>query len=723
MRWWLLCLAVEIASTGGVSAKPTQLRVLTVPAGELPEGELVLRRADVGQEEIRRLPLRPTLELGLPHASIWEAQARAEGFWAAPLVFAAGEARIHTIRLWRLATVRFPYAVPPHVSVGPSHGSARFRGTTPEAEDLSGELGCSVSADAALCPVPAAAVDLLLRFPGFASEPFWDLHLVPGQVLHLPRRTLRAGASVIGFVCDMKGLPVSAELELRTVDFPRTVDPRFPVVQLRTTSGHRGFFQFSKVPPGTYVLEARTAEGLEASLRPMTVEQNKETEISKPLPLMPPSALEVHVAPPRMPQGQPWKLLLVPLERGRTGVLEKVVPPEGAVSFGRVAPGAYTAILVSSTNDKEVWLQRSVVIPEETSLWLEVPVVRVAGRVREGEAPFSALLAFGGSSGGPQKVVLEANDDGYFEGFLPRTGRWKVAVAGKKKRVVWDGVVDVPVSQGPKPAWIDIIVASTAVSGRVVDSQGNGQGAVTVEVLPELPSGTKYPGARTREDGSFEVRVSPGRFFLQARQGRRASPPRMISVREDEALAGVVLVLSEQNELQGQVVGLPGATAGIQVDAHVLWAGPSPPRGRTDAAGRFQFLLDPGAAIVTVVAFPTSGNLGVACTSGPSGSLQVPVSDVPGGTLEVLEAGRLEAPPQVVARYQGCPLFLFALQEWARFVGANPFQGNHWVYPKLPPGFWELCSYPVGGLMPSVGPCNGGVLPPGGTLQLKLPKP
>lgn len=182
-------------------------------------------------------------------------------------------------------------------------------------------------------------------------------------------------------------------------------------------------------------------------------------------------------------------------------------------------------------------------------------------------------------------------------------------------------------------------------------------------------------------------------------------------------------MLSEQHELQGQVVGLPGATAGIRVDAHVLSVGPPPPRGRTDTEGRFQFVVDPGAGSVTVVAFPTAGNLGVACITLPSTSLQVPVSDVPGGTLEVLEAGKLQAPPQVVARYQGCPVFLFALREWARFVGANPFMGNHWVYPKLPPGVWELCSFQLNGAVLSVGPCNAGVLPPGGSLQLKVPNP
>lgn len=514
MLWVLLCLALGVAATGVVSAKTTQLRVFAVPKGAVPEGELVLRRVDAGQMEPRRVPLRPVLELDLPQPSIWEAQGQAEGFWAAPLVFSAGEARIHTIRLWRLATVRFPYALLPDVRTGPSQASARFRVRSPDAEDVSGELGCSVAADVALCPVPAAVVDLLVRFPGFASEPFWDLHLVPEQMFGLPRRTLRAGASVIGYVADMQGLPLSAALALQTLEVPGAGAPRSEGKQLRVTADHRGFFQFAQVPPGSYFLEGRTAEGLEASLGPLSVEQDKETELFRPLRLTPPSSLEVHVAPPRMPQGQPWKLLLVPLGRERAGVLEKVVPPQGAVSFARIAPGAYTALLVSSVNDKEVWLQRPVAIPEESSLWLEVPVVRVAGRVWEGKAPFSALVAFGGASRRPHKVVLEANDDGYFEGFIPRPGIWNVAVAGKRKRVVWDGVVEVPVPKGQKPAWIEIIVASTTVSGRVVDAQGNGQGGVTVEVLPELPSGTKYPAARTREDGSFAVRVSSGRFFL-----------------------------------------------------------------------------------------------------------------------------------------------------------------------------------------------------------------
>lgn len=716
-------LLVALALAGAAANPgPLTLKVVVHPSAAVPGGVLVFRRADGVETVTRRETLAPLVRLDLPTGSWWEVQVEAPGFWAPPMVVGGGDPRTKEIHVWRLTTVEVPFELSVKASRPPVHASANFRGRDAGGTSPSGELPCQVAELHVRCPVPAAPMDLLIRFTGYASEPFWDLSLVPGKPVVLTRRALRPGGSLIGFLEDPRGLPAQGKVELepwcpgepgQLCNGQREV--------LRTATGPHGFFQFAQVPPGSYRLRARGEGRLEAELAPVSVEADRETEVVRSVRLAEPASLEVEVTPPMMPQGRPWRVLLVALGGVPGSVAEKEVPAEGRVVFSAVRPGAYNLILVSSQNRKEMWLQRGVWVPEERQVFLEVPVVEVEGRVREGERPLPSLVAFGGLIG-PVKVVLEAGHEGHFSGFLPRGGTWPVSVAGRKQKLMWHGTVEVTTA-GRRRAWVDIVVDSGEICGRVTDGEGRGQAGATVELQPLDVPAVAYPNTRTAEDGSFRLQAVPGRVLLRARDERRASPPFPVSVKAGETVSGVELVLREQTVLEGQVTGFPGAVANIRVDAQVPWAAASPPRGRTDAQGHFRFLMDPGMPSATVVAFPTAANLALACTTLPAeGPLAVPLSLVPGGSLEVLDAGLLTTAPRVLARYQGCPLFLFTLREWARFVGAAPDIRGNWVFPKLPPGVWELCGLREDGVRFVLGPCTGGVLPPGGTLQLRLPQ-
>ncbi|GBC80683.1 hypothetical protein HRbin09_01928 [bacterium HR09] len=644
------------------------------------------------------------------------------GFWTPPKFLFAGETQTLTLSLWQLAPLKFPYSLPSEGVANPSEAWASFSGQEQGAQ-ISGDIPCKSQEAAFVCNLPAARLDVLVHLRGFASEPFWDLELAPNRTLSVPRRTLRPGASVVGFVTDERGSPTRAQVELKPLERAESIGSSKLEKWQKVFTGPKGFFQFSSVLPGVYRVEAH-GKGLQASLGPVTVERNKETALSRPLTLAPPASLEVTVLPPTMPQGNPWKLIMVSSEGSDGAFKEQTVPPHGHLRIEALAPGSYAILLVSSQNDREVWAQRVVSVPEQSLTLLDLPVVRVAGRVKEGDNPVPALVAFGGMSG-PVKVVLEANDEGYFEGFLPRPGSWHVAVAPKRQnRMVWDTEVDVAPQRGKNPSWVDLSLQSSRVSGWVRDPHGSPQGGAVVEVSPLEHPGMPYPGARTAEDGRFSASAPPGRVLLRARYQRWASPPVEVTLKAEEALQGVELVLAEQNVVEGQIVGTAGSTQAIPVDAHVLWPAASPPRGRTDNQSRFRFVLDPGMRSVTVVAFPRLGNLAIGCTEIPaSASLQIPVSSVPGGTVEVLDGAKVTGWVDVVARYHGCPFFLSALHDWARYVGTNPIRGGNWVFPQLPPGVWELCSYRWSGLAAVLGPCHAGVLPPGGTLLLKLPNP
>lgn len=722
MVLWL-AFGLLTAATGGGAPPKAQVVVTVHPPGALPQGELLLRRADGKGEDLRRLPLKALTQLELPRGSFWEVQAEAAGYWGAPAIIGEGETK--TVHLWRCATVSLAFDVPVKTEAPPSQAWVRFWGKV-EGSELSGQVPCTLSSNTVTCSVPAAHLDLLVRLPGYASEPVWDVHLEPAKTWTVPRRTLRPGASVLGFLVASHGGPAEGQVELHPWDPSDSRVPSNPPTGLRVVTGPNGFFQFVGVPAGTYRVHARGAKGGEATLGPVTVERGRETEITKPLALAEPVAVEVHVLPATMPQGPAWKLEWVSLSPhgGGDSVRERLVPPEGRLVLDGVLPGEYMAVLVSSVNQQEIWLRRAVSVPQERQLVLEVPVVRVAGQVREGEKPLPALVAFGGVNIGAVKVVLQANEEGSFEGFLPRAGSWEVAIVVRPRGVLWRGEVEVPAPRGGKPSWVEINVASARVSGRVVDGEGTAQPRAALWVQPIDPPSSPFPAGRTREDGSFTCELPPGRLTLQAQSGERVSPPRPLNLKTGEHARGVELVVEDFHFLEGQLVGFPqGAARSVQVSAFLTPATSATSLEQTDGEGRFRFRLDPGVDGATVIAHPPVGNLLIACTPIPApGPLALPASLGPGGTLEVLEVGDLR-PLQVMFRYQGCPAFASAaLFQWTRLVGEQPARGGHWVFPKLPPGLWEVCSWEWSGDKVLIGPCHGGVLPPGGTLQLKPPR-
>ncbi|MCX7896180.1 MAG: hypothetical protein N2447_09575 [Thermoanaerobaculum sp.] len=129
------------------------------------------------------------------------------------------------------------------------------------------------------------------------------------------------------------------------------------------------------------------------------------------------------------------------------------------------------------------------------------------------------------------RVVLESHQDGQFRGFLPRAGTWEVAVAGKSKRVLWNGSVDVPKPQCLREAWLELDLDPGKLGGKVVDRAGCGQEGVGVEVLRREGSSLRYPAARTGPDGTFRRVAAPGRLALRARDQGRAFLPVWVEVR------------------------------------------------------------------------------------------------------------------------------------------------------------------------------------------------
>ncbi len=93
-------------------------------------------------------------------------------------------------------------------------------------------------------------------------------------------------------------------------------------------------------------------------------------------------------------------------------------------------------------------------------------------------------MAFGGASG-TTSVLMFADDEGLFQGSLPRSGSWQVDVKsrgfGVHRRL---RAVEVEPAAGSSRAWVEIELPGTRLEGEVVDAQGRGIDRATVMAVP-----------------------------------------------------------------------------------------------------------------------------------------------------------------------------------------------------------------------------------------------
>gem|GEM_PF-1265282 len=721
---WQALLMATVAA-----APPPDVEVVIharLPAGSLPAGELVLTRSD-HRGGTRRLPLAATVPVRLPERSVWEVLAHAPDHWGSPTAFVAvAHTQVH-VHLWPLARVEGRWRWPEGVASRPApQFTGDFRSIAGAETPFFGRLPCEKEGTTFRCPVPAAPLDLTLKAPGLASELFWELALSPGATVPLPPRTLRPGASVLGWVEDAAGRPREAEVTLTPtrpgvgeVVAGEDGSPRRAVL-LRGRSTPRGVFQFAGLPAGEYALVATGPAGEVATLAPVSVRLGEETELRYPLRLHPLARLAVRVQPPRHPSGSPWRLVLFSLSSASAAAAETTTDAHGRASFSSLQAGTYHLEAKLPDHDQAVWAAVEVTLPEQDEVELAIPLVLVKGRVFLDEKPLPGVVAFGGSWE-QLRVALESDHEGRFSGHLPRAGSWRVAVAGRRVPILTETTVEVPQPRGGTPAHVEIRCRSTRVSGQVVDQEGQPQAGAQIEAASHPPGVSRHPGGRSQGDGLFTVLgLPPGRVALRAHHQERSSEPVTVVVPERGEVTGVRLQLRPPRELRGRVVGPWGPAGGIPVMAILLSPLPSPGVRVTEADGSFSFHLGVEPGPVAVVAFPEFGTLAVACAS-PSGPLEVATHAV-GGTLELHGLAGLTFGAPLAVRYQGCAFFSHVLLSWQRHSGSGSPLAGVTAIPRLPPGVWELCWWDWEGAgRVRWGPCAGGLLPPHGTLTLAVP--
>jgi hypothetical protein len=457
-----------------------------------------------------------SLALG-PEVS-WEISIEGKNCWAAPLLIAAdNQSETRTAFVWPAATITGVFtltkAEKPPVQL---HASVEAADTSvPGAAIPQTSLDCFVDDRQWGCSVPATAVDLRLEADGFAPRYIWGLAVPAGEKKSIDLALTR-GPSVSGRVAftDRRAPIDGVAVELRPAGFASgpADERRISMRSRKTTTGARGFFQFSSIDDGAYDIVV-TKKGWSTVTRRVRVGAAKETDTGV-LMLPPLARAEVIIDPALDAKGRRWRVVLDREELpSRLGpIADKQAAADGTWTAEGIMAGSYRLNVYDGGG---VAYERVAVNiqPGEPPIRFHMDALIVRGVVRIGQEPLAAALRFMNTQA-PGDLDLTTDDRGAFAGTFPAEGRYEVDISPKdtpqklrrqvEVRPNADGIIN-----------LDIELPGGVIRGKVVDEAGNPV-AAAVQILP---GGSRRPMSTTAgEDGRFKlIAVESGDVVLNAR--------------------------------------------------------------------------------------------------------------------------------------------------------------------------------------------------------------
>jgi hypothetical protein len=594
-------------------------------------------------------------------------------------------------------------------------------------------IACPIKNQVLACAVPVGKFDLRLRAEGgWAPIYLWDVAVAAGKETPLVELRLRRGASVSGWVqtaegglpshdCRLKLSPASADSgDLKVQD-------QIEKASLEAQPNEKGFFQIAGVPPGRYELTARQPGYAEIRTGPVDVRPDLESQVIDRLTLARPVKFEIALDPPLEPYGSPWRIELSrrsdPSETPASFLAGKA-SQEGIWQVPGVAPGTYE--LSVRGEQKDVWYREFLEIhPGQSNLRIDLPLLRVEGRILIGKDPLAATLWL--SQKGGRRLRFDSDERGRFNGVLPGEGTWvpKVELEANKLQVSLEPI-EIKPPQGKNLAKVEIVVPDTKLAGQVVDEEGHPLPAAKVFALsPEKRVPNPF---ETDEKGEFSVRgLKPGSWWVKAEQGDRQSAFQPVSLPEDGEAPWLKIVARKLQTFEGRVVSAAGPVPGARILARTAFNGQSVADvGDVVSGGDGSFHLDlpAGTTLVNLAVLPPGYALRVMTVAvAPSQPIEITV-DPQGGTL-ILDLPA--AGPTPLLAHAGTYIFTSVLKMWARMQGALALDSGRLVLPAVEAGPYSICrgaaavtSMKEGGEPPAAA-CTSGVLAPNGELVLGSP--
>jgi len=629
-----------------------------------------------------------------------QATLDAPGFWMPQQPFDPER----PLRVWKTAPLRGRFAL--------AEKDAMPKTVTVSA-DLPGVTGasfaCPVAADGAWsCAVPATTLDLVLRAKTFTPHYLFNAK-VPGD---LGIVTLRHGASVAAWLDSRtaKSLaqPAHARLMRMTMAISPELGDKLSVPVAEAAFNARGLVQLAPLAPGTYSLEVTAPGFAPAIVDRVDVFANAESMLRGVIKLEPPLPIRFTFDPPRDPAGKPWR---VAVDRRSeytfrsTPVASAVTDAAGRVDVNGQAAGHYTVIVHDSRDNRYVWRELDIRDRQDAEQTIDIPVLRLHGKVTAANEPIPAHLLFGGQSGS-ERIHADADGDGAFSVTLPHAGKWRVDVDDPASGI--HAAVTTNVDE--KRDSLNIELPSTDIRGWVTGTDGKPVAGANVLLSNDDGVVTR----RSEADGTFRFRgVRVGQATLNAADPRTREYSRFVTVAVAERahVANVELVLQETRTFKGTVSSQGQPLIGARVTGYGFGGGPAlQQRAVTGLDGGFELSFPAAASQISLL------------VAAPGRTLQafaMPPADRP-VTLEVAASGgtlrlHLAGASRTWLTSQGAFISMPDVIDWTRAYDPGALASDTWSVPAVAPGPYRLCIAKKDGTAQL---CREGVLAPGGVLDL-----
>jgi len=712
--------------------------------GTLSKAPMALRLEPVdGAAEALALELSVPGEVAvnLPPGTTWRAVPTVAEGWAGSFVFpVAPDAGRRGIPVYPVGTLQGRILKDPGQEI-PAAVTVRFTPPPGMGEAPSGSLGCPVDEDGIWrCALPVGTFDLRLGLRGFAPQYQWAETIPPDGETTLPPQRWTPGASLSGTVTTL-GTTVAPDqltVEVRPYAVRPTHEPldqgRRERMGRKLAVDSRGHFQGTDLPPGEYLVVAR-APGFAESVRgPLRLYTAAETVLERSIDLRPPAHLEVVLAPPVEPTGEPWRVELRPIpEPGRSprALFRGTAGVAGLWSQEDIPEGRYTLTVRSRTAE---WLSREVRVEGAAPpLSVEVPLVPVRGALHWSGDPLEVALWF--VEVGSQKRARMDLEEGTFDGFLPYEGLWQVVLfEGATQRRFVLPPVEVRASAATGVATVEIEIPDGEIRGRVLDPDGEPLAGVGVTAKPW---GTMAAESSTRSDaqGRFVFALlEAGAYLVTADHGDYAMATHQLDLQAGLDAGDVELRFERLRDWTARVTAggapVPGSWLSLWPTVPGAFAG-RVPEGTTDVRGEVALQVPDRATAFTALVFPPGYAVRIARLPGDAPSAEFPL-ETTGGTLTlrfpspVSEGVRSGALPSLI--HQGAVVPLSTLARWAAERGIwRPQQGEVSI-PMLEAGEYTLCPAgdpparqrtAAGAPVEDTG-CRTGFVPPAGELVLSF---
>ncbi len=442
------------------------------------------------------------------------------------------------------------------------------------------------------CPRPAGDVDLRFDVAGHAPAFAWQTS-EPGRGAGSPIEIeLERGAAIEGWIEAAEGeaslMPSGRRWEVS--------EARRAFAAYEADIGSDGHLRFEGVAAGTYDLSIDTVSSGKANRR-VRVDRGQARLVLGAIELERSERAEILIDPPTDGWGEPWRLSLSgPKEGPEAGVVKPSIDLTGYGLVESLTPGLYH-VAVRDSRDSTWYLAVHELGGEP--LALSIPHVPVRGRVHAGDTPIAGTLVFG-TTQGATSIRLVADEDGRFEGYLPREGTWEVEISegpsecgtcGDLLGVGLLAPVDVEVGPSGK-AILDLALPDTKISGRVFRQDGAERVPVEDAQVMGLSrdGGPGRMGRRlqlwTDEDGRFKARgIEPGTLGIGAISEKWGAESSWVQVEIRDGIETPELELRIVPKVTLPVRVTAGGTAKAGVRVHAFPEDGSSAHGTTDMDG------------------------------------------------------------------------------------------------------------------------------------------